>query len=138
MIPNPIQKRKSLCVELKLLINGPHTLLNFSCGQGAPTFGMCIYNQTLAFLLCGLSHIFAKNFFFLFFFLETEGQIAKTFSMIEHSEIRIGILLSPFNVTRLVLQESVILSECRILHSMIFWSKMSCYRGFLKKMVSSV
>ena len=53
--------------------------------------------------------------------------------MIKHSEIRIGILLSPFNVPHLVLQESVLLSEFRILHSMIFWSRMSCYRGFSKK-----
>ena len=36
----------------------------------------------------------------------------------------------PFNMTRLVTQESVVLSECRILHNFTFWSQMSYYQEF--------
>ena len=40
------------------------------------------------------------------------------------------LLFFPFNTTLLVTQESVVLSECRILHYIIFWPQMSYYRGF--------
>ena len=43
----------------------------------------------------------------------------------------------PFNGTRWVAQEGVILSKCRILHDMTFWPQMSYYRGFSRKKASS-
>ena len=43
-------------------------------------------------------------------------------------------LFSPFNITCLVTQESVVLFKCCILHNIAFWSQMSYYRGFSKKM----
>ena len=42
----------------------------------------------------------------------------------------------PFNGTRWVAQEGVILSKCRILHDMTFWPQMSYYRGFSRKKAS--
>ena len=44
------------------------------------------------------------------------------------------LLFSPFTMKRLVAQESVVLSECCILHNMMFWSQMSYHRVFPKKM----
>ena len=38
------------------------------------------------------------------------------------------MLFSPFNMTCLVVQESFILSECHILHKMIFWPQMLYYQ----------
>ena len=43
------------------------------------------------------------------------------------------ILFSPFSTTRSVAQESVILSECHIMHNMIFWPQMSYYLGFFQE-----
>ena len=38
---------------------------------------------------------------------------------------------SPFNMTRHVAEESVVISKCHILHNMTFWSQMAHYRRFI-------
>ena len=49
-----------------------------------------------------------------------------------------GILFSPFNMTYLVTQESVIVSECGILDNMTLWAQMLYYQGFSRKRPNSM
>ena len=48
------------------------------------------------------------------------------------------VLFSPINMTRLVVQESVVLSKCHILHDMTLWFQMSYYQGVSRELPISM